>query len=283
MSLAKDLAALMAANKFSPEAQLAQTEFRLKLADAWNILPGAKVLEIGCGQGDMTAVLAHAVGASGRVVAVDIANPEYGAPVSIGDSAKFLKSGPLGQRIEFRFEFDALSEANPFEPNSFDFVVLAHCTWYFDSLDRLAKTLKVVQDWTPRVCLSEWDLEPRSIDQLGHLLAIVIQGQVEVYKSVSESNVRTPYSRQSLKDLLDNVGWLIASEELVETQNLADARWEIRACLEQSVNESEQLEMPDKARSLVKSLADVLKGVAGIQSPRPLPAYAIVAKRAASQ
>lgn len=59
--------------------QHAQTRHRLALVKHWNILPGSKILEIGCGQGDCTTVLANAVGERGTVVAVDPAELDYGA------------------------------------------------------------------------------------------------------------------------------------------------------------------------------------------------------------
>jgi ubiquinone/menaquinone biosynthesis C-methylase UbiE len=58
--------------------QIVQTAYRLRLLRNWSIGLGTRVLEIGCGQGDMTAVLAAAVGPAGRVTAVDIASPDYG-------------------------------------------------------------------------------------------------------------------------------------------------------------------------------------------------------------
>jgi predicted methyltransferase len=56
-----------------------QTLHRLVLLQHWNIPVGSKVLELGCGQGDCTIVLAHAVGEQGSVVAVDPAELDYGA------------------------------------------------------------------------------------------------------------------------------------------------------------------------------------------------------------
>ena len=48
----------------------------MKLAHFWDIKKGDNVLEIGCGQGDMTAVLAACVGESGAVDAIDKAKPD---------------------------------------------------------------------------------------------------------------------------------------------------------------------------------------------------------------
>ena len=58
--------------------QHSQTLHRLALLQHWNIPTGSKVLELGCGQGDCTTVLASAVGVQGSVVAVDPAELDYG-------------------------------------------------------------------------------------------------------------------------------------------------------------------------------------------------------------
>ena len=57
-----------------------QIEQRAQLVEVWGIKPGEKVLEIGCGQGDCTVVLATAVGENGSVTGVDPADLEYGKP-----------------------------------------------------------------------------------------------------------------------------------------------------------------------------------------------------------
>ena len=183
------LASLMAANAVSPDEQRRQTGFRVALVDAWQIPEGARVLEIGCGQGDTTAALADALGARGRVIAIDVAEPTYGAPITIGDSARHLSEGPLGPRVKFRYGFDVLDPENAFPDDAFDAIVLAHCTWYFDSLDQLRETLRQIRPWAPRLYLSEWDLEPRALDQTAHLLAVLIQGQIEALQ------VREPRER----------------------------------------------------------------------------------------
>lgn len=59
--------------------QLSQTQHRIDFLHQWKISKASKVLELGCGQGDCTAVLACAVDEEGRVVAVDPAELDYGA------------------------------------------------------------------------------------------------------------------------------------------------------------------------------------------------------------
>lgn len=56
-----------------------QIEERIQLVKRWDIQSGEHVLEIGCGQGDCTIVLAVAVGDTGSVTAVDPADLDYGA------------------------------------------------------------------------------------------------------------------------------------------------------------------------------------------------------------
>lgn len=62
----------------SSKSLLAQMEHRVDLVQYWDIQPGSRVLEIGCGQGDTTTVLADAVGEHGHVDAIDPGSPDYG-------------------------------------------------------------------------------------------------------------------------------------------------------------------------------------------------------------
>ena len=63
--------------------QHSQTLHRLAILQHWRISTGSKVLELGCGQGDCTTVLASAVGEQCKVVAVDPAELDYGTFFSI--------------------------------------------------------------------------------------------------------------------------------------------------------------------------------------------------------
>jgi predicted methyltransferase len=82
MSIQLDAASIARVSLHDPtnfSIQHSQTLHRLVLLQHWNIHTGSRVLELGCGQGDCTTVLAYAVGEQGRVVAVDPAELDYGA------------------------------------------------------------------------------------------------------------------------------------------------------------------------------------------------------------
>ncbi|MFJ8311697.1 MULTISPECIES: class I SAM-dependent methyltransferase [unclassified Streptomyces] len=275
---APSIAALMAAAQISPDVQRAQTAYRAALVAAMNVPAGASVLELGCGQGDMTAVLAEAVGPDGRVVALDIADPSYGAPVTLGQSAEHLKASLLGARVDFRFGVDVLDGSVDFPDGAFDHVVLTHCSWYFASLGRLREVLARVRPWARRLSFTEWDLAPRSTDQLPHLLAVLIQGQIEASGSRGEGNVRTPFSRESLLRLLPSAGWEAVAEHCVDTAQLQDADWEIDACALLLDSAERMAALPVPVRDLVLSQADVLRAAARKRGNTPLPSYSVTAR-----
>jgi SAM-dependent methyltransferase len=274
----EEIASQMALYSACPDVQVIQTRFRLQLVRGWNIPEGSRVLEVGCGQGDMTAVLAHAVGSSGHVTAIDAADPDYGGPVTVGKSAEHLSQTPLGTRIKFHYGYDLLDEANDFPPDAFDYVVFAHCSWYFGSLDQFRRSLARVRPWARQLCYSEWDMEPRSIDQVAHMLAVLIQGQVEAHRVDSISNVRTPFSKSRLEGILGETGWTISSDASIDSGCLQDARWEIDGCLATSLEEAKAIGLPPKLVDLIGSQADVLSLLAERHECRSLSSRSIVAK-----
>ncbi|KAF8847066.1 hypothetical protein BDZ45DRAFT_755295 [Acephala macrosclerotiorum] len=84
---------------------------RLRLAQVWNIKPGSRVLEIGCGQGDTTVVLADAVGERGEVHALDPGSLTYGSPSNLGQAQEHIKNSPVGSRITFHTFLELLRPA----------------------------------------------------------------------------------------------------------------------------------------------------------------------------
>ncbi|MFD4640278.1 hypothetical protein ACFWN2_23390 [Lentzea sp. NPDC058436] len=227
------------------------------MARSWQIPQGARVLEIGCGQGDMTAVLADQVGPHGTVVGTDVASPGYGAPVTVGQSAQHLLDGPLGSRITMRFETDVLTDDIG---TGYDLVVLAHCSWYFASAGLLERTLGKARELGSRLCFAEWDPQPERPDQVPHLLAVLAQDRIT---GESDLNVRAPITRGTLLDALGRTGWQVEQVSTVDTSALQDADWEIDIALR---------EAPE---GLAKEL---LRQTAQARGNVPLPAYALTAR-----
>jgi SAM-dependent methyltransferase len=269
-----ELATLMLGYAAHPGVQVVQTRFRKRLVDAWRIEPGARVLEIGCGQGETTVVLADVVGPAGHVVAVDPAPQTYGTPVTLGQSAQHLSQGPLGNRIDFRFGWDP----EGFEVTEpFDALVMAHCSWYFASVDQLQTQLAVAGRWANRLCFSEWDMHPYAFAQVPHYLAVLAQGQFEAWQQgrtglPSTANIRTPLSRQRSLALITAAGWTVRIEEQVDSSALQDGGWEIAMCRDAAATSG--------LASLVGSQFDVLHELAEQIEVASLNSYAVIADRA---
>ena len=263
-----------------PTAQdLAQRHYREALAAGWEIPPGARLLEIACGQGDMSAVLAEVVGDHGHVTGIDIAGPDYGAPLTLGEATALLQEGPLGQRLTFRFQTDLLDDAITFPPDAFDAVVLAHGAWYFTDLHQLRATLRRVRPWAPLLHVAEWDLVPQAADQVPHLLAVLLQGMIEGYHPNSAANVRTPFSRQQCRALLAETGWGITREFRASTGALHDGKWEVDLALHDALPTIDQLPVPLAVRDQLRAQGDLLRSLAAMKRTGTLPSYALSARR----
>jgi SAM-dependent methyltransferase len=270
---------MMLTGSSGSDIQRRQIDFRMRLIESWAISAGARILEIGCGQGDMTIALANAVGEDGHVTAIDIADENYGAPSTIGESTKRVATGPLGRRIDFRLGFDILSPEKRFETNQFDVAVLSHSMWYFASVEAVLETPATIQPWSSGLCLAEWRLAPTAIDQLGHLLSVLIQGQVELLKSDSESNIRSPFSLEQLQDALPSAGWHVRSTEVLESSGMDDGQWEISHCLSHSLADAESAGATPKTLRSIASQLDLLRSVTVDRTAHSLPSYVLTAAR----
>ena len=82
------------------QVQQIQLQHRFDLAKAFGVRKGMRILEIGCGQGDTTVVLADLVGEEGHIVAIDIAKGDY--DTKIRQARKFFDQG---NKVRFSFQF----------------------------------------------------------------------------------------------------------------------------------------------------------------------------------
>lgn len=259
--------------------QKVQTQHRLKLAEFWDIKLSDKVLEIGCGQGDTTAVLAFLVGDTGVVHGIDIASPEYGSPLTLGESINYLKESQIGNRINIDFEVDILSPQIEFPENHFDVIVLSHSSWYMKSAEELHDILKKLRKWGNKLCFAEWDTRIQSVEQYPHLLSVLIQAQYECFKTTSLSNVRTLFTPQDIKNITESTGWTIVAEKSINSPELQDGKWEIEQVLTNFHNELKMVDnMPPKMATLIKSQINLLESAIVTKAIKPMSTYAFRAE-----
>ncbi|PGL73085.1 class I SAM-dependent methyltransferase [Bacillus sp. AFS055030] len=269
----------MASGKGMSDLQRIQTEHRFKLVEFWNIEMGSKVLEIGCGQGDTTAVLAYSVGENGLVHGIDIGPRTYGSPISLGDSADFLLQSNLGNQLKMEFEIDILSSTVDFREHEFDYIVMSHCSWYLKSKEELIAVLKKIKKWGKKLCFAEWDTRISSIEQYPHLLSILIQAQYESLKQNSESNIRTLFTPNDIKNICEDSGWNIMNETTINSPNLQDGSWEVKKTLEDIDIELNNIEnLPSKLNELIRSEVKMLEESITSIVIKPLSVFVFVAK-----
>ncbi|MBC1499702.1 methyltransferase domain-containing protein [Listeria weihenstephanensis] len=267
------IVACMLRDKASDEIQTVQTGHRIKLVEFWDIKEGDRVLEVGCGQGDTTAVLAYQVGETGSVFAVDIASPDYGAPFTLAQSTYQLLQSELGSRIEFQLETDILRGDLAFDPNVFDVAVISHASWYFSSKSELLEMLKILKKWAKRICFAEWNPHLTDARQESHLLAVLVQAQYEAFKSETESNVRTFITPDDIVEMAQSQGWQVTSEGDIWTREMQDAGWEASFVVHHIAEEiAKQEALPAKFKELLLTQANLIQ----VDTVLPMSSYCCV-------
>ena len=228
---------------FSTPSQIAHRE---KIVTAWGVRPGQSVLEIGCGQGDCTIALAASVGPGGRVLALDSAGPTYGEPQSLAQAHGEVAASRIGGRVTFMLNTDLSLDDSPIRDATFDWAVLCHAAWYFDSVQRLRQLLECLAGRANRLGIAEWSLLPRSLDQLPHLAAVLVQSD-SLALGAAARNIRTVMTERVLIDAADSAGWrVLDTQSLDPAPTLEDGAWEIANALEMlkevSVDDRERVE-----------------------------------------
>ena len=262
---------------FTGDITRSRIEHRLRLADFWKIYSGSRVLEIGCGQGETTAVLAYATGESGFVYAVDLANENYGSPENLGTARERLMSSHFGDRVNIDLGVTILSSSFDFEPNSFGYVVLSHCLWYMSSQEELRDILFKVRRWAPRICIAEWDPRVTTFGQYQHFMAADIQAICETYHISDHFNIKTMFYPHEIENALCATGWDIMDTCSIDAYDVQDSLWEIDIVKEMFPRKiSMNKDMPPKLRRLLLSQ---IYSLGDAQAAEPLSVFAATAER----
>lgn len=201
--------------------QRAQLKHRLSLVKAFGLEKGMRVLEVGCGQGDTTVALADAVGEKGHVLAVDIADPDYGAPITLGEATAAIAASAIGSRIEFKLNTDLLN----LPEDSFDVAILSHSSWYFRDSEQLIAYLKKLRYMAQRICIAEWDTNFTRMAQRSHFAATAILALYSEFID-NEGNIQQVLDSFQLQAMLEKAGWAVSETTSVDAGYLQDGEWE---------------------------------------------------------
>ncbi|PQE28386.1 SAM-dependent methyltransferase protein [Rutstroemia sp. NJR-2017a BBW] len=277
------------------ESFIAQIRHRIDLVDFWEIPPSSHVLEIGCGQGDTTIVLADRVGPDGHVDALDPGAPDYGicllfsfhlsqmkyisSPQTLSSAQAQIKSSPVGNRITFHNTFPVpflhqqSQNQAPLQNSTkkYSHIILSHCSFYFSSPHDLAQIITECANWSDKICFAEWSLQARELEMVPHLLSVLLQATCFERKGEGDGNVRCIRSPERVKEVFLRTGWEVERERMEGVESgVRDGEWEVgnvRRWLRGEV-EGEEMELGLKGMydAMETSVQNVEGGVKGVRS-----------------
>ncbi|MGB8648384.1 MAG: class I SAM-dependent methyltransferase [Anaerolineae bacterium] len=259
-----------------------QITHRMALVESWDPEPGARILEIGCGQGDTTAVLASVIGETGKVIAIDKAPPDYGLP-PLSEAHKAIKSSTFADRIEFRLSTDLLSPQISFRDGEFDLAIFSHCSWYLSTPRELFRLFSRVRPWAKRLGYAEWDIVPQNIMQVPHMMAALLQVNIKALcPEIEEWNIRSLIIPEEARRMAEQAGWRIVEERELDTSALMwDGKGlEIHMALKLSEQfiRTDNFQIPDFARDFISAQARMLEQFATHGNQMSLNTYSFLAE-----
>ena len=121
---------------------------RIQMVDSFNIKPGDVVLDLGCGPGLWTSLMAEKVKPNGKVIGIDK------TPELLNFAIKNLEKDPLRHLIEFRkSDFYEI----PFRSDIFDFIFFGNCFAYVEDHFEVIEEMKRITKPGGRVAAKDFD------------------------------------------------------------------------------------------------------------------------------
>ncbi|KAG8624566.1 hypothetical protein KVT40_007633 [Elsinoe batatas] len=276
--------------------QISQLNHRLAILESWfasfpyavHSLSSSNVVEIGCGQGDMTIPLVWAVsqpqsGESssaqtgsglGKVIGLDPASLDYGSPFTLGQAQEHISESDLGRHVEWRKE----DPVNYFKGDvgDVDYIVLAHSLFYLPSEEYFSELLRVLAKASHRstesgeelqqdggtkgtkLLIAEWGMRFTTPAQEAHVLAVKAQS----ISAIEDGNVRTVLAPARVVVLCEAAGWKVEREDWIKQPDVEDGKWEVGAARTLLGQEG----LGDDVRGLLRQMNDAASKHDNIES-----------------
>ena len=251
-------------------------DHRCRLAEFWQIPDGAHVLEVGCGRGFTTTVLATAVGSQGKVIAIDTQPLEKGSWHQW--SSKLLNS-VVGSRVQYCFGTDLLEPSVTFEDGSFELAVFSHSPFFLTSPQVLAALFRRVRPWSKRLAYAEYDLQPRDLAQTPHMLDFLTQAYlILLAPEESKGSVHSLLLPSEARQMAEQGGWHVAQDLLLQGPGGGSSWQEHITELSREMLESRRDVLSPDALSLAETcliLVEQLASEVGVQS---MSTYSFIAE-----
>lgn len=264
-----------------------QTTHRINILQRSGIKDGDKILEIGCGQGDCTSVLAMLYPDS-HITAIDPGSLDYGDPETLGQAHARIKSYDFGDRITF-VQSAPTSFLAGTEEGEYDVGILCHCLWYFSSKSEVLDALKTARRKVKKLCVAEWSLQSGSREADVHVLTALARGCCEAHIPTSLENIRTPLSPKGITELAREAGWSVVEETtLTPDRELQDAVWEMGMLVANEKDSGESVFMKRARReiedervhtvleSMLESVKSSVDAIGGKQNVRCMDVWVTV-------
>ena len=212
---------------------------RLSLVRAWDITPGQRLLDIGCGQGESCLVLAEVLGPSTHITGIDQADPNYGTPFALGESQQHIKNSTLGPRITF-LNTDAPSLLRPLHgdgPPAYDAAVVCHSLWYFQTRESVLSLFhNLAAAKIPLLYLAEYSFQSSDASQQPHVIAAQALALLYAYKTprdpgteLNPYNVRAALDELSILEAAQDAGFKVRRQgAITPEENMLEGHWDAR-------------------------------------------------------
>ena len=242
---------------------ISQTQHRLNLLAAWfgsletagNALEGKTVLEIGCGQGDMTVALAWAVGPSGKVNAIDPAPLDHGSPETLRQAQERIStSSSLGGRVDWIQSDPVEALERDSKLRGADYIVLAHSLLYMRSKEYVGELFRTFRSTAEpasrKLLIAEWGMLVSNESAKAHLYAV----RAQAAQPLESGNVQLYLEPKVTRELAIDAGWEGEEDRWIESPELDDGAWEVAAARSMSVAD----DSGDAARGFLEDMECVV-------------------------